>query len=374
MNYLKTLIIACCAAAAPFALAQSDPARAPVTVEGDVVIKAPPGANHPAGGPSVDVIDALQSTRGAAVDVLDGDPHDPTWQKRHFDAVRIYYNNEAKKENAAYLGISASPVTPALREQLKLTKGMGLVVDFIEPKSPAEEAGIKQYDVLQKLGDQLLINAHQFAVLVRAGKTGDEVTLTIIRQGESRQIKAKLAQKQVTALDEKNPWGSPPGPWEKAEGADVTFGYAEGPLRTELRTMQEVPVLSRVPLVGRMFQTPYPLVDVVGEIRWTDDQNDLSLNVGRGSRKLVIKDKSGKTLFEGPIDTEEQRRSIPADVRDKAQSLEQALPSTRLPSTQPSSDAVPGFGRPGLIRLRKLPTDKAEVPTRIDVKEERLDQ
>src|SRR5258708_1330287 len=80
---------------------------------------------------------------------------------------------EGKTEKAAFLGVSGSPVMPALREQLKLPKGVGLIVEHVEPKSPAEAAGIKQYDVLHKIGDQLLVNAHQLAVLVRMHKPGE---------------------------------------------------------------------------------------------------------------------------------------------------------------------------------------------------------
>ena len=115
----------------------------------------------------------------------------------HFDSAR-----HAKMENAAFLGVATSPATAALTEQLKLQKGIGLVVDFVEPKSPGDEAGLKQYDVLQKLNDQLLIDSHQFAVLVRTFKPGDEVTITVVHQGETRTVKAKLIEREVAALDE----------------------------------------------------------------------------------------------------------------------------------------------------------------------------
>src|SRR5436305_12893271 len=111
MNCLKMLTIACFAAAAPFAMAQSAPG---IVVENDVhVVQAQPQQNNPEARPSVDVLDVQKSSSSeASVEVSPGDPHDPAWQKRHYDAVRIYYNNEAKKENAPYLGVSASPVTP----------------------------------------------------------------------------------------------------------------------------------------------------------------------------------------------------------------------------------------------------------------------
>ena len=116
-------------------------------------------------------------------------------------------------EKAAYLGVSASPVPAALREQLKLQKGLGMVVDFVEPASPAEAAGIQKFDILQKLNDQLLVDAYQLAVLVRTCKAGDDIQLTVIHQGQTQTLTAKLVEKEVPPLDETNPWVIPPMPW-----------------------------------------------------------------------------------------------------------------------------------------------------------------
>ncbi len=78
-----------------------------------------------------------------------------------------------RSEKGAFLGISTSPVTPPLRDQLHLTQGMGLMVDYVRKGSPADAAGLQIHDVLQKLDDQVLVNPQQLAVLVRAKKPGD---------------------------------------------------------------------------------------------------------------------------------------------------------------------------------------------------------
>jgi hypothetical protein len=95
-------------------------------------------------------------------------------------------------EKAAYLGVATSPAQPAMRQQLHLRRGVGLVVDFIEPGSPADEAGLQQYDVIEKLDDQLLVNPQQLAVLVRIHQPGDSIKLTAIRGGRSLPIDVKL--------------------------------------------------------------------------------------------------------------------------------------------------------------------------------------
>src|SRR4051812_14577750 len=76
----------------------------------------------------------------------------------------------AAMEKGAWLGVNTSPPPHVLRQQLQLPRGVGLVVDMVAPDSPAQAAGVKQYDVLHKLNDQILINQQQLAVLVRTFK------------------------------------------------------------------------------------------------------------------------------------------------------------------------------------------------------------
>src|SRR4051794_5412108 len=108
---------------------------------------------------------------------------------------------DARPEKGAYLGVSTNPAPQSLRQQLQLPKGVGLVVEFIEPKSPAAEAGLKQYDVLHKVDDQILVNEQQLAVLVRSHNPGEDVKLTVFRDGKSQTLTAKLAEKELPPLD-----------------------------------------------------------------------------------------------------------------------------------------------------------------------------
>jgi hypothetical protein len=87
-----------------------------------------------------------------------------------------------------------------MRDQLKLPRGVGLVVDAVEPKSAADVAGLRAFDVLQKWDDQWLVNPAQLAALERGQKGGDEVALTIVRQGARQTVKAKLIEQEVDPM------------------------------------------------------------------------------------------------------------------------------------------------------------------------------
>jgi hypothetical protein len=105
-------------------------------------------------------------------------------------------------EKAAYLGIASSPATPVLQRQLKLPEGVGLVVDYVEPGTPAQAAGLQPYDVAVRLNDQVLVNPPQLAVLVRTFDAGDVVTLTVIREGKPTPLKVKLVEREVKPIAE----------------------------------------------------------------------------------------------------------------------------------------------------------------------------
>lgn len=100
-------------------------------------------------------------------------------------------------EKSTFLGVGTSPPPTVLSKQLGLHDGMGLVADEVVPDGPAAKAGLKQYDVLEKLDDQLIINFEQLAVLVRSHKPGDEVKLTVIHEGKPAVLTAKLTEHEA---------------------------------------------------------------------------------------------------------------------------------------------------------------------------------
>lgn len=112
--------------------------------------------------------------------------------------------------NAAFLGVSASAAPDELRQRLQLPAGIGLVVGSVEPRSPAERAGLKPHDLLHKLNDQLLVNVEQLTVLVRTFKPGQEVKLTILRGGRSTELSARLGERNLAPLNRPGPSGLAP--------------------------------------------------------------------------------------------------------------------------------------------------------------------
>ncbi len=111
-------------------------------------------------------------------------------------------------EQTTYLGIHATPVEPGLAWHLGLPDGFYQSVQYIAPDSPAAAAGLKEHDILQKVNDQLIINFEQLHVLIRSKKAGEKVKLTVLRQGSEKQLDAKLGSRDVASASPEGAHGS----------------------------------------------------------------------------------------------------------------------------------------------------------------------
>lgn len=100
-------------------------------------------------------------------------------------------DSAALEEKPHYgIGISlASEVPAVLRAHLKLGAEEGLLVASVAPGSPAEQAGVKEYDILLKVGDRPLTKPTELIEAVQqAGQESQPVKLELLSGGERRAV------------------------------------------------------------------------------------------------------------------------------------------------------------------------------------------
>jgi len=230
----------------------------------------------------------------------------------------------AKTEKAAFLGLATSPVPVALREQLKLKKGVGLVVEQVEKDSPAEQAGIKQYDVLEKLDDQWLVNVQQLVVLVRLHQAGDSIALSLIRQGQPQSTNVKLVEKDQVAIDDINVWNAIGTPWPSTANGVITIVPSTGAMDSTVTT--NLPTVFRQVKVGSSGFT----------MSIANGGYTMTYTGGPNETHLLARDANNNVVFDGPIDTEDQRAKLPPEIAPMVQKTLATLPlRVREPSRQP---------------------------------------
>jgi hypothetical protein len=129
----------------------------------------------------------------------------------------------------AWLGLHVSKPDATLAAQLpSLPPGIGFIVRSIDADGPAAAAGLREFDILWKLGDQMLVNEAQLAALLRLRKPGDEITLSGFRAGKPLDVTLKLGTAPAT---------TPPFPGDFVDSV-ILPGGCGGPMRVVNRAEQ----------------------------------------------------------------------------------------------------------------------------------------
>ncbi len=122
----------------------------------------------------------------------------------------------------AWLGLHVSKPDATLTAQMpSLPPGIGFIVRSIDKGGPAEDVGLREFDILWKLGDQMLVNEAQLAALLRLHKPGDEITFSGFRAGKPLDVTLKLGAA---------PAATPPFPGELVDSV-ILPGGCGGPMR-----------------------------------------------------------------------------------------------------------------------------------------------
>ena len=95
-----------------------------------------------------------------------------------------------------WLGVTCVPVSDAMRSQLDLPEGEGLLVVAVAPDGPAAAAGIEVHDVLYEAGATMLSNVGDLvdAIDVAAEEEG-VLSVELLRKGEPVEVEVEPAKR-----------------------------------------------------------------------------------------------------------------------------------------------------------------------------------
>ena len=275
------------------------------------------------------------------------------------------HNEKRPKVPITYLGVDTSQVPGVVSDQLGLAKGFGLVVDYVEPNSPAATAGVQQNDILKMLNDQILIEPSQLRKLLQTFTEGTEVTLTVLRKGQEQKLTVKLAKKEVSQRHSMFPGGNHDWHWDFDATGDLKeqmqdlkeqlkeqLGDQRGIIRDAVTQAHEAARRARddarraADQLRIFFEDDGAVkaskIDLgKAQIVFSDDKGELKLANVDGRKLLTVKDPQGKLLFSGPVETKEDLDKMPADVRERYDRLQKDdLPTVNPgPNTDSADDA-----------------------------------
>jgi hypothetical protein len=283
-----------------------------------------------------------------------------------------------------YLGIQISRATEALRTQLGITAGFGLVVDGLPDESPAANL-LQAHDVLLEIDGQKVINEDQLLTLLDIKNPGDEVELVIVRGGQEQTVKIALGERPA---GQTKPKAQAQNAASAAAVADIgalleglglssLSGLAGLSPEVQVHTLDltgnEVDQNEIIAIVEELGidadELTQQIQDAVAQMttKAKGDSSDAvniveskvlaNVTMDDGTHKIVVKDdgkekhliawdKDGKEIFNGPINTEEQLNAVPKKIKNKIPTVKsgntsaiiKSVISTEEPAEEPTEE------------------------------------
>lgn len=187
-------------------------------------------------------------------------------------AILVQLRDEGRVRRG-YLGVQLHELDPDLSRMLGLRKTRGALVVDVSADGAAAAAGLRRWDVVTGLGGEPISNGDELVQVVSNLRPGSEVRLSLIRDGRSMSVSARLGER----VADSPPWPEPAAVQPTAGPPDEgdALGLIVGDLEEGARAALAVPP-DRIGVVIR---------SILGADRGADllEEGDLVVEVNRRS-------------------------------------------------------------------------------------------
>jgi hypothetical protein len=254
-------------------------------------------------------------------------------------------------------GLVTARAPDIVREQLALPRGRGLVVMTVAPDSLASRAGIRRHDVLVAIDGQWLLLPEQLEALVDTAAPDAPLECRLIRAGKplslslsGRPLPEAIAAGPTAPRAPTADVAAPPASVPLTAAGSSPLPTAPADATAASSTPQTTPAVTSA--TGTAAATTSSAVVPAGATRpvseaasagiddrtvlQADADYTLKLTPGAGMR-LVVQDRRGRVVFNGPIDTPAQRSRIPLAVRARVEAMERQIADREYRPPRPST-------------------------------------
>ena len=144
-----------------------------------------------------------------------------------------------------YFGVAIQDVTPALARSLDLKNQQGALVAGVEPKSPADKAGLRSGDVVTDIDGKPVVDSRHLKLAVARTKPGESVTVKVIRDGSTKKLDVTVKELPGAEQEAKAEAGHP-------DKGEALKGVAVADLDAKLRRKFNIPENVRGAIVAEV--------------------------------------------------------------------------------------------------------------------------
>jgi hypothetical protein len=117
------------------------------------------------------------------------------------DGKEHVYDSEGTPVRRGYLGVGLTELSPELRAHFGVPEDAGVMVSSVEDGSPADKAGIRVGDIIASLDGKDVKSSWDIRSQVRELKEGEQVPITVYRDGKAQNLSAAVAMRERPELD-----------------------------------------------------------------------------------------------------------------------------------------------------------------------------
>jgi 2-alkenal reductase len=93
-----------------------------------------------------------------------------------------------------YLGVEWQSINPTINRRYQLGTDWGAYITQVENGSPADKGGLQRGDIILSIGDHQINEGHSFINALFAYQPGDQVAITVLRQGKEITLNVTLGE------------------------------------------------------------------------------------------------------------------------------------------------------------------------------------
>lgn len=239
---------------------------------------------------------------------------------------------EVKKQ--AMIGLGGAPVSKTLSLHLGLEKGNGLTLFHVIPESPAAKAGLETHDILTSFDGKPIGSQQDLRNAIVENKPGDQVIVEYIHAGKALKKDVVLGVRPAR-LGAMRPPGMNPRWMFKGLGAEVPEAdrkRMQAQMEKQMKALQKR--LKNEGVLELNFQKAQKgqrkkggafaggfKMNASTSFTMSDHEGSITMKTVDGKKEVVIRDKEGKIVFDGPYDTAQDKAALPDDLSARVNKL-----------------------------------------------------